>query len=176
MKPIIKLNELRCQVSKPELALPSRTQELRHREVTKRKAAERKKKHTKANQVYVNRHLEEVNRRARDRMAKRRAEMTETQKQTAKAKQQQYSRKSYLRNKSKILRRAHAKRQKEYIEKHGEEAYDEFYPKREVQPRHLLGEKDDSTEMAVYEQEYRRWKKQKAIQKALDHYDEQQDD
>ncbi|KAL0572997.1 hypothetical protein V5O48_008964 [Marasmius crinis-equi] len=101
---------------------------------------------------------------------RRRAEMKESEKLGAQVRQQEYSRKHYIAKRSDILWKAAQERRSIYVAENGEEARTS-YPKRDVRPRYLLGLKDDPRDAEKYEREWRYWKKQKEVQKALDKYD-----
>ncbi|KAJ3832222.1 hypothetical protein F5878DRAFT_646963 [Lentinula raphanica] len=71
--------------------------------------------------------------------AKRRSDMTEAERATAKEKQKQYNATYYLRHREDILHKSMKKRAKKFIEKHGESAFWNDYPHRNVGLRKSLG-------------------------------------
>ncbi|KAL0572487.1 hypothetical protein V5O48_009474 [Marasmius crinis-equi] len=149
---------------------PTKARKLEEQRLRQEKERAHKKKISRRNRRYRRKNKEELNQKARERMAKKRAAMSPGENEEAKARQQLYSRKSYQKRRDDILRTAEKKRHQAFIEKHGQDEFDQAYPSREVQPRYLLGLKDDPSKAEEYQKAYKRWRRFLAAEKEYEDY------
>ncbi|KAL0563630.1 hypothetical protein V5O48_018432 [Marasmius crinis-equi] len=96
--------------------------------------------------VLLPRNKAEYNAKARERMARKRATMSEDKRTEYLLKQRTYSQKYYERNRDTILDKADAKRYQEYEAMHGRDSFNRNYRFRNVKPRVLLKLQKDSEE------------------------------
>ncbi|KAL0576616.1 hypothetical protein V5O48_005374 [Marasmius crinis-equi] len=109
--------------------------------------------------LYRERNPEEYRAKARERMARKRAEMTQSEKEGYLAQQREHSRQYYDRNRNEILDKRELARYKTYQELHGKEGFNANYRFRDVRPRELLDLKARDPEN--YEREQEAWQTQK---------------
>ncbi|KAF9078134.1 hypothetical protein BDP27DRAFT_1413064 [Rhodocollybia butyracea] len=126
---------------------------------------EKQLKSTAASKDYRHRNAEEYNRKAWERMARKRAEHSEAQSKEAKAIQKDYSHVSYICHRDIILDEAQLACQKKHVEQHG--AQNEYSP-RNVRPRYLLGLQDSTSpqNQCLYEKKVRIWELERKERKA----------
>ncbi|KAL0565234.1 hypothetical protein V5O48_016792 [Marasmius crinis-equi] len=150
--------------------ISKRQQQYKEQREREQKERDRKSKISRRNRRYRRRHKDEVNTKARERMARKRAAMSAEEKEIAKAKQKSYSRTSYQSRRNDILQKEEKKRHGTFIEQHGQKEFDQAYPSRHVWPRYILGLKDDPTNAVEYKKELKRWKKKVAAEKYHEDY------
>ncbi|KAL0067313.1 hypothetical protein AAF712_005539 [Marasmius tenuissimus] len=114
--------------------------------------------HETSKRRYREAHREALNAKARERMARLRANRSETEKSAAKDQQREWSRRSYLRNRDHILDQAADARKSAFVETYGRQNLDK-YPERDVRPRNLLEMKDDPNRSSRYPKALWRWKR-----------------
>ncbi|KAL0572062.1 hypothetical protein V5O48_009901 [Marasmius crinis-equi] len=134
--------------------------------------AQKARAREEAKAQYRKLHREELNKKARERMAslatttgiRLRAERSDAAKKKEVEKQKEWSRHNYLKNRHKILDRATKQRRIQFVEKQ-ENGNTEEYPARDVRPRNLLVMKDDPLRKDRYEKALWRWKSAKDVRK-----------
>ncbi|KAL0563493.1 hypothetical protein V5O48_018574 [Marasmius crinis-equi] len=141
-----------------------KTMKLTQAEVEKR----RKVAVNLASKDYRARNREDYNRKARERMAKRRQKLKTEDPDKLKNAEQAHSRAYYHTHRQYILEKAETKRYREYRESHGTESFDRNYRFRDVRPRELLDLK--LTDEAAYEEGLKDWQEKKRANRILEQW------